>query len=185
MFDSKKGYLNIYVKKGEDGYLLSSLDKVITNPDILTFGVDYENGCIFINWDADDPRDVIGYYDVVPDAHNTYRVYDKTKTRVIGRVGDEMIWFRKNEANFSAGQALPEEDVLAYYTKNGSITELRLVPVVGGIFGDVIGGAAAFVAVSFAFNFKSVFYDYFAMDKDEFYKKYASYFDIKLDIPLK
>ena len=132
MFDNTqdKGYLTVRVKKSENGFLLSemSFDKA---EDETNFYVDYEGGKIYI--DYSDGAQVIGYYETTVDESGTAKVYDHNRNRVIGRVGGEFIYFRKNEADYSVGRYRPEENCLAYYNKSGSITDVNSLLVYRGI----------------------------------------------------
>ena len=169
-----KGYLAIQVKEEQDGFHL--LETTFSNdPDIINLYIDYEDGCIFIDWGDGSPRKILGYYESTADSVYLAKVYDRDKTRVIGRVGQELIYFRRKEADPSVGRYSPEEECLAYYTKNGNITALKILPYFGSFFGSEIGGAAAFVAVFTSYNFKSVFFDYLHMEKEQFEQKHAQY----------
>ena len=166
----------IQVQEKDDGFYLME-NTFANNPQIIYFYADYESGCIFIDWRDGTPKKIIGYYETTEDGIDLAKVYDRTKTRVIGRVGSEFIYFRRREADPAAGRYTPEEECLAYYTKNGSITALSVLPYYGFINGGEIGGAAAFVATFFAYNFKSVFLDYIHMEQHQFRKKHARYLD--------
>lgn len=168
-----KGYMTIHLKKVDNSYHLST--NLMPADDESAFFVDYEDGTIFIDWKDGSPREIIGYYEQKAQPVEGAKVYDSTRERVIGRVGDELICFRKREKDISAGRYSDEEKCLAYYTENGGITALRALPYVGSFHGSEIGGAAAFVAVFFACNFKSIYRDYFEMENDEFEKKHSDY----------
>lgn len=177
MFDNTqdKGYLTVRVKKSENGFCLGEMtfDKA---EDESNFYVDYGDGKIYI--DYSDGAEVIGYYETTANELGTAKVYDHKKSRVIGRVGGEMIYFRKNEADMSAGRYLPEENCLAYYNQSGSITDVNSLLTYRGIInGSEIGGAAAFVALFNAYDFKSVYTDFFEMEYSAFKTKYAAYLD--------
>lgn len=169
-----KGYISIRIERNGNEFKLSEMG-FFKEPEKSDFYVNYEDGCIFIDWGDDSPKDIIGYYQAANDGFTSSKVFDKTKSRVIGRVGGELIYFCRKEADIAAGRYSPEEECLAYYTKNGNITVLDAIPFIGFINGSEIGGAAAFVAVFYAFNFKSVYRDYFEMDNNAFRKKHAAY----------
>ena len=169
-----KGYLKIQFKEFQDGFHLLETT-FADDPDISNLYIDYEDGCIFIDWGDGSPKKILGYYETTIDDVYLAKVYDRDKTRVIGRVGKELIYFRRKDADFSVGRYSPEEECLAYYTKNGNITALGVLPYFGTFWGSEIGGAAAFVAVFFSFNFKSVFRDYLHMEKEEFFEKHSRY----------
>lgn len=169
-----KGIMSIRFEKNGDSLQLCEMG-FLKEPGKSNFYISYEDGCIFVDWGDGSPKDVIGYYQTEKDGVSFSKVLDKTKSRVIGRVGNELIYFCRKEADFAAGRYSPEEECLAFYTKNGNITALGALPFVGYINGGEIGGAAAFVAVFFTFGFKSVYRDYFEMDDDGFRKKHASY----------
>ena len=167
-----KGYITVYIKDAGDKQHLCEMG-FTQNPDEKPFYVDYENGTIFI--DTDDEKSIIGRYEAAPDPYG-FMVYDYPSNRIIGHVGDELIYFRRNDADASVGRHLPEENCLAYYTKAGSITPTNnLLKHYGIIQGSKIGGAAAFVALFYSYRFESIFRDYFVMDKTSFDTKYDSY----------
>lgn len=169
-----KGYMSIRIEETENGYELNEMG-FFKEPEKIDFYVEYEDGCIFIDWGDDSPKEVIGYYQAAKDGSAFAEVLDRTKSYVIGRVGNEQIIFRRKGDDIAAGRYIPEEECLAYYTQNGNITVLSALPFIGFINGSEIGGAAAFVAVFYAFNFKSVYRDFYEMDGDAFRKKHASY----------
>ena len=86
---------------------------------------------------------------------------------------------------------MPEEECLAYAEENGAVKlsddyystsgllNYSLLSSVGFIDsmnrGDTsaqLGGAAAFIATFYNYNFNCIFSDYFLLDADEFSKKY-------------
>lgn len=166
-----KGYLSVLIKgTGDDAELCEF--GFTKNPGEKSFWVDYENGKIFIVYDEE--QDVIGTYETSPGplGHN---VYDYPSKRLIGRVGEGLISFIRKDVDHAAGRFMPEEECLAYY-KNGAIKpKNNILANVGLIYGSEIGGAAAFVALFYNYNFKSVFRDYFAMDDAAFKEKYDAY----------
>lgn len=169
-----KGIMSIRFEKTGNGLQLCETG-FLKEPGKSNFYISYEDGCIFVDWGDGFPKDVIGYYQTGKDGAAFSKVLDKTKSRVIGRVGKELIYFCRKEADFTAGRYSPEEECLAFYTKNGNITALSTSQFVGYINGGEIGGAAAFVAVFFTFKLKSIYRDYFEMDNNEFRKKHAAY----------
>lgn len=170
-----KGYICIYLKQIDNTYVLSEIGFNVES-NVTKFYVDYEDGCIYVNWGESDPKDIIGYYDTTANNTGLVNVYDKTKSRIIGRVGEELLYFRKREADYSKGIFGPEEECLAYYTKGGGITPTNnILKDVGLIFGSEIGGAAAFVATAYSFTFKGIFRDYFEMDSITFKEVYKDY----------
>lgn len=175
MFDNAqdKGYLQIRLKQIDGVWNLCPVG-IFQAEDESDFYVDYENGTLFVDF-GDGTKKTIGYYDTTVDDVWLAKVYDNTKTRVIGRVGQELIYFRAREADASVGRYMPDEECLVTYTQNGSIVPPRMVPTMGYIHGSEIGGAAAFVAVFNSFNFKSVYCDYFEMDDAVFKETYNSY----------
>ena len=167
-----KGYITVYIKDTGDKRHLCEMG-FAQNPDEKPFYVDYENGTIFI--DTNDEKSIIGRYEATPGPYG-FMVYDYPSNRVIGHVGDELIYFRRKDADASVGRYLPEEDCLAYYTKAGSITPTNNILTRYAIIqGSKIGGAAAFVALFYNYRFESIFRDYFVMDKTSFDTKYDSY----------
>ena len=169
-----KGYTSITLKDdGESLYLQPT--SFVDKEDEFTFFIDYEDGKIFIDYQDGTPTKIIGYYEQQADDPRYAKVFDSTKERVIGRVGNEFIIFVKHEADPSVGRYSAEEKCLAYYTENGSITGLRALPFIGRFQGNDFGGPAAFVAVFYAYNFKSVFRDYLEMEKEAFEEKHKDY----------
>ena len=168
-----KGYITVRIKKSEDVFYLSEVS-FDTLQDETNFYVDYEGGKIYIEFK--EGAEVIGYYDTTPDSNGMAKVYDRSRERVIGRVGGELIYFRKNEADLSVGRYSPEEACLAYYNKSGSITATNnLLTYRGLINGSEIGGAAAFVALLYSYNFKSIYRDFYEIEFAAFQEKHASY----------
>lgn len=167
-----KGYITVYIKKVGDTWHLCEMG-LLQKDGEEPFYVDYENGTIFII--SGDDKSIIGTYETTPTSPYGARVFDYPSNRVIGRVGGELIHFRRKDEDYSAGRYSPEEECLAYYTESGSITSMRLFPDWGMISGSEIGGAAAFVALFYNYRFQGVFRDYFTMDDKSFKEKYASY----------
>ena len=167
-----KGYITVYIKKTGDTWHLCEMG-LSQNEGEEPFYVDYENGTIFI--DSRDGKSIIGTYETTPTPPYGAKVFDYPSNRVIGSVGDELIYFRRKDKDFSAGRYSPEEECLAYYTEYGSITALSVFPYWGMINGSEIGGAAAFVALFYNYSFQGVFRDYFTMDDKSFKEKHASY----------
>lgn len=165
-----KGYITIHIKKTGDEWHLCEMN-FAQNSEEEPFYVDYENGTIFIV--AGDNRTIIGSYETTSTTPYRAKVFDYPSNRVIGRVGEELIYFRRKDEDYAAGRYSPEEECLAYYTENGSITSTSVLPYWGSINGSEIGGAAAFVALFYNYKFKSVFRDYFIMDDSSFKEKYA------------
>lgn len=170
-----EGYTAIQLQETADGLHLCETHYV-KKEGMFDFFIDYKDGRIFIDWKDGSPQETIGYYEQQADPIYGAKVFNRSKQRVIGRVGSELIYFRTREADPASDRFSPDEECLAYYTKNGNITELRLLPYIGSFFGSEIGGAAAFVAVFYAYNFKSVFRDYFEMDPSSFKEKHKAYF---------
>lgn len=166
-----KGYITVYLKNTGDEWHLCEMG-FAQSPEEKPFYVDYENGTIFI--DTGNEKSIIGHYETIPGPYGA-TVFDYPSNRVIGRVGGELVHFCRKEKDYAAGRYSPEEDCLAYYTKNGNITAIGCLPYWGSINGSEIGGAAAFVALFYNYNFKCVFRDYFVMDDSSFKEKYASY----------
>ena len=169
-----KGYTSIQLRDTGDGFEICQTHYVETEG-ISNFYIDYEDGRIFIDWQDGSPQKTIGYYEQVADPVYLAKVFDASKQRVIGRVGSELIYFRSREADPASGRYSPDEECLAYYTKNGSITALGALLYMGFFHGSELGGAAAFVAVFNAYNFKGVYRDYFEMDPDSFKEKHHKY----------
>lgn len=167
-----KGCMYIRLKKTESGLCLCDM-KPVKEPDENNLRVQYENGCIFIDWDDGSPKDVIGHYrrttGITAPGTEYYDVLNKDLTCVIGKVGEEIIKFCKDN------DGRPQEELLAFYTENGGITALSILPYVGSIKGSLIGGAAAFVAVFYTYRFKSVYHDFFEMDTETFKAVYKDY----------
>ena len=167
-----KGYITVNIKQAEGTWHLCEMS-LSQNAGEEPFYVDYENGTIFIVSGSD--KSVIGTYETTSTPPYGAKVFDYPSNRVIGRVGDELIVFRRKDEDYSAGRYSPEEECLAYYTKNGSITAKSLFPYWGMISGSEIGGAAAFIALFYSYSFQSVFRDYFTMDDRAFQEKHAAY----------
>lgn len=165
------GYITILLKKEEDGHHLCEIG-FTRNPGEEALYVDYENGTIFINFN--DGKKIIGTYETNPGPYGA-KVFDYPSNRVIGVVGGELIQFQRKAADPSAGVYIDEQDCLAYYTQAGRITAMNLLTTFGLIEGSSLGGAAAFVAVFYNYNFISVFRDYYLMEDGAFKNKYASY----------
>lgn len=167
-----KGYLAIQLEETDNGFYLRE-QSFLERPNVFDFFIDYEDGTIFIDLNDGEPRKVIGHYEKTLDERGMARVYDASKSRVIGRVGGELIFFVLAEADRSANRFLPEQKCLAWYTSSGTITSSNSVlERLGNFNGSEIGGAASFVATFFTYNFHSVFKDYFYMDADAFRAKY-------------
>lgn len=170
-----KGYTMVRLKQvGSEWHLCEiGFDK---NPGESNFYADYENGTIYIDT-GDGNKTTIGYYSPAASGPYTVDVYDRTRSRIIGSVGEELIQFRAREADYSVGRYLPDTECLAYYSeRSGSITSKDgLLNYLGIINGNVIGGAAAFIALFYSYSFKSIFYDYFYLDADDFKRKYPSF----------
>lgn len=167
-----KGYITVYLKRTEDTWHLCEMS-FAQNSEEEPFYIDYENGTIFIVSGED--KTIIGTYETTPTPPYGAKVFDYPSNRVIGRVGEELIYFRRKDEDSPAGRYSPKEECLAYYTKNGSITAKSVLPYWGMINGSEIGGAAAFVALFYNYRFQSVFRDYFTMDDSSFKEKHASY----------
>ena len=167
-----KGYLTVYIKQVGDAWHLCETS-LSQNAGEEPFYVDYENGTIFIV--SGENKSIIGTYETIHSSPYGAKVFDYPSNRIIGRVGEELIYFRRKDEDFSAGRYGPEEECLAYYTKNGSITAKSALPYWGMISGSEIGGAAAFVALFYNYRFQGVFRDYFTMDDKSFKEKYAAY----------
>lgn len=172
-----KGYTTIRLKKAGEVWQLQDMN-LYANEGEEDFYIDYEDGTIFLDWHDGKPREVIGYYQQQPDSSGLVSVYDSTRQRIIGRVGSELIFFRKREADPAAGRCSPEETCLAYYTKNGSITTLKALPYVGRFNGSEPGGAAAFVAIFYSYRFESIYRDYFLLETETFREKHRNYFPL-------
>lgn len=166
-----KGCMYIRLRKTESGLCLCDM-KPVKEPDENNLMVQYENGCIFIDWNDGSTKDIIGHYRRTADSSEYYEVLDKDFNCVIGKVGEELIKFRKD----SGGD--PQEELLAFYTENGGITALSVLPYVGSINGSLTGGAAAFVAVFYTYRFKSVYRDFFEMDTETFKAVYRDYLKV-------
>lgn len=172
---SDQGYLSVTLKKADGKFYLCPMS-INEKEDETRFFVDYENGTIFVDFQNGSPKEIIGYYEQqITNPVYGAKVYDSTKTKVIGRVGNELIHFVKQEANPSMGRYSAEEKCLAHYTASGNITTLKGLPFVGHFFGSEIGGAAAFVATFHAYNFQSVYLDYLEMETKAFEKKHRDY----------
>ena len=173
MLDNSKdaGYITIYLKITGDECHLCEMN-FMQVPGAIPFYVFYENGVIFI--DKGNEKAILATYDSIPGPYGS-TVYDYPSNRIIGCVGNELITFRRKDKDASVGRFFPEEECLAYYTENGNITARGCFPYYGIINGSEIGGAAAFVAIFYNCNFRSVFRDFFDMDDNSFKVKYASY----------
>ena len=152
--------------------------------------VEFEKGVIYKKW-TDAPTDILGYYDTAPvldGDRNVYRVFDPSKKQVIAKLADELIYFIRTEEQ-SRYKFMPDEVCLAYYGETGGIkpavsrlncfglSRWALLSEVGFTLNcrsleDAIGGAAAFVAYMYNFNFHCIFSDFFVMGYEEFDKKY-------------
>lgn len=165
-----KGSMCIRLKKINGELCLSDV-KFVKEPDEMNLLVEYENGCIFMDWGDNSPREVIGYYRKEENSSDYYEVLNEDASLVIGRVGEEFIYFYKDNNGYT-------RKCLAYYTQNGGITVLHSFPYVGSIKGGLIGGAAAFVAVFYAYNIKSVYKDFFKMDIDTFSEVHGDYLKV-------
>ncbi|MBO4676139.1 MAG: hypothetical protein J5633_01205 [Oscillospiraceae bacterium] len=166
---SDKGYITVVTKKGDDGKHLCEIG-FTKGPDEESFYVDYENGEIFI--DYSDGKEIIGTYESTPSSQYGARVFDYPSNRLIGLVGNELIYFYKGK---DADRIILDGACLADYSGAGSIS-LHGHPLddFGLINGGEIGGAAAFVALFYSYKFIGVFRDYFEMDESSFKIKYAS-----------
>lgn len=139
-------------------------------PATINFNVQYGSGTIYVDWNDGSPREIIGYYETVASSPLGARVFDDTNN-VIGWVGNEMVYFRSSNGD--------SRECLAYYSKTGRIMPINnLLSTVGHVDGSEIGGAAAFIAIFFRYNFKSIYRDYLEMGNAEFKKVYASYFTL-------
>lgn len=159
-----KGYTTIRLKQADGSWHLCK-----ETEGEVAFYIDYEDGTVFLDWHDGKPREVIGYYGQEPDANGLVEVFDSTRQRVIGRVGSELIFFRRQTG---------EDTCLACYTKSGGITTLRAPSCMGRFNGNELGGAAAFVAIFYTYPFQSIYRDYFLMDPAEFQKKHQVYFSL-------
>lgn len=167
MIDNRqdKGHLTVLLKEIKDDLHLSSIGYDV-NPTNISFIVHYEAGIIYVDWDDGSPRDIIGYYETVASSPLGNKVFDDTKRSVIGWVGNELICFRSSHGD--------SRECLAYYSKSGRVMpKNNLFETVGSINGSEIGGAAAFVAIFFRYNFKSMYRDYLEMDEITFKKTYS------------
>lgn len=168
-----KGYIQVHVKQQGNEFYLCEMGFTQDPADL--FYVDYENGTIYID-EGNGKRDIIGYY--APCANGPYaaEVYNASKSRVIGLVGGELIRFRAYEPDYSVGRYLPEEKTLANWNeRNGNITpHANPMCHVGYINGSEVGGAAAFIALFYAYRFNSIYRDYFVMETSDFNAKYSS-----------
>ncbi len=174
---NNKGYIRINLKKaGEDKLYLQEIG-FSKKEDDSYFYVDYCNGEIFISWADTEKPEIIGYYE--QKEKGLANVYDDTKSRVIGSVGDGLIYFRKKDPDPSVGRYLPEEECLAWYSEHGSITPTTNKLCTVGVIHDTAstGGAAAFVAIFHAYKFRSLFRDFFEMDFASFKDKHKKYLD--------
>lgn len=169
-----KGYTWVRLKSSNDILLLREIG-FTQEPEEFNFYVDYENGTIYVDWKDGSPNQVIGYYEKDPDHPGFANVYDNKKSRVIGVVGNELIYFRSKEADPSAHKYRPDEECLAYYNPSGSITTKNLLTYMGIINGSELGGAAAFVALNYHFNFHSLYQDFFQWDIETFRRVYSNY----------
>ena len=168
-----KGYIFVQLKEVADELHLGDMTYALNPEEEHFFYVDYEDGKIFVKTDSG--KSIIGTYQAVPGPYGTI-VCDYPSNRIIGHVGGELIYFRRKNEDYSVGRYSPDEECLAYYSESsGSIRAKGFFPFWGVINGNVIGGAAAFVALFYSYNFKSVFRDYFVMDNKSFRDKHASY----------
>ena len=173
-----KGYTMVRLKQVGSEWHMTEIG-FEKNPDETNFYADYENGTIYIDL-GNGNKNTIGFY--APAASGPYNidVYDRTRSRIIGRVGGELILFRAREADYSVGRYSPEEECLAYYSEtSGSIRRSgEYLTMSGCIEGNALGGAAAFIALSYYYNFHSVYREYFDLDSETFKKKYPSLFSL-------
>lgn len=167
---SDKGYITVVTKKGADGKHLCEIG-FTKGSDEESFYVDYENGEIFI--DYSDGKEIIGTYETTPSDQYGAKVFDYPSNRLIGLVGNELIYFYKGN---NADRIILDGACLADYSEAGSIS-LHGHPLddFGLINGGEIGGAAAFVALFYSYKFNSIFRDYYDLDDGIFSKKYQSY----------
>lgn len=170
--NQSKGYVTICINN-TDKLRLCEMRMFGQGENEVNFYVDYNGGSIFIDWGDGREKQEIGYYENAAIGPYTATVYDITKTRIIGQVGGELICFRRSEAK--QGSFLPEQKVLAYYTDAGTIKSMRLISDYGIVNGDIIGGAATFIALCYSFDFDCAFSDYFRMDEKAFEEKYPEY----------
>lgn len=119
---------------------------------ISNFWIDFEDGRIFVKL-AENKEETIGYYEVAElDSPYRYLVYDEGRTKEIGAVGGELIGFTKGR----------QREFLAYYYNSGRIVDAdMLLDSYGIVNGDVVAGAAAFVAFCYAMNVKSKFNSFY------------------------
>lgn len=171
---SDKGYMMVKIKSVAEEWHLCEMS-ILDKTDEQSFFVDYEDGKIFIV--SGDDKSIIGTYEKNEKATNPdeFLVLDYPSQCVIGRICGELIYFRRRDEDPGVGRYRPEEECLAYFTQNGSITAKSVLPNWGYINGSIIGGAASFVALFYNYNFKSVFRDYYTMNEGSFKEKYASY----------
>ena len=162
-----KGQLMVKLKELGDDLYVSEIGLEANSTD-LSFYVYYEDGTLYVDWKDGSPKTIIGYYETVATTPFGAKVFDDTQTILLGWVGNEMIYFRSLNGQSS--------NCLAYYSKSGRIMPINnMLGTVGLIDGSEIGGAAAFIATFFRYNFKSVYRDYLEMDDATFKKAYASY----------
>lgn len=172
-----KGYVEVLLKETENGpELCKKIFLFEKDPGEKSFYVNFENGTIFISYAGDDEKTIIGTYDTTPGHLIDVRVYDYPTKCLIGRITDGCISFNRNGVDYGAIKGIPDEVCLAWYTQAGRIetTDFRRENV-GYIIGNVIGGAAAFIAIFYNFRIISIFRDFYCMDKNAFDEKYASY----------
>lgn len=168
-----KGYTMVRLKQAGNEWHLTEIGWEL-NPGEGNFYVDFENGTIYVD-EGNSTKTIIGYYAPSTDGLHSVDVFNRTKSRIIGSVGNELIQFRAREADYSAGRYMADTEYLAYYTENGTIRpKENMLSMIGSIQGSVLGGAAAFVALFNAYNFKSIYCDYFDLDKEAFKRKYPS-----------
>ena len=164
-----KGYITVVVKKEADGKHLRQIG-FTKGPGEESFFVDYVNGKIFI--DYSDGKEILGTYETTPSTPYGSKVFDYPSNRLIGLVGNELIYFYKGS---DPNRIILDGECLADYSRAGSIAiHGQPLDYWGLINGSEIGGAAAFVALFYSYKFIGMFRDYFEMDKSSFKLKYPS-----------
>jgi hypothetical protein len=173
-----KGTLTIVVRNTGNGFDLCEMGYSL-NPGEEIVDINYENGSIFLMFE--DGKSIIGSYETTPSQLGA-KVFHDPSQRVIGRVGAELINFIRKDADPDAGRLFPDEECLAYYSQSSGRISLtnNLFSTWGIIDGSEIGGAAAFIAIFFAYRFNSMFRDFFVMEEHEFKQKYSSYLNAGL-----
>ena len=164
-----KGYIAVKLK-AHDGEVHLCKMGYIDDPEEDTFYVDYEDGHVFVV--NGEQKTILGTYETVAPDFYGIKVFDYVSKRVIAYIREDQIYFCKKGVDYDAGIYNPETKMLAYVYDNGSIKSRDTLDQFAAIYGSEVGAVAAFVALIFNYAFKSMFRDYYIMDKYTFEAKY-------------